>query len=85
MTILLALLDIEGAEDDAQVHAILSRSVDAHGATREHARPGPGVLLAAKTPHIGGRRESKLAADDRYTVIADATLYYRDALARQLH
>ncbi|MEQ1692775.1 MAG: asparagine synthase-related protein, partial [Gemmatimonas sp.] len=32
----------------------------------------------------GGRRESKLAADDRYTVIADATLYYRDALARQL-
>ena len=83
MTILLALVDADTALDEGGVRRLLARTLEGE-ADYTVIRPAPGVVLAAATPQEAPRRERVSAQDERFAVVAHATLFYRDDLARAL-
>ncbi len=79
MTVLLALLDVQGA-DDSLVRALLARSLDRDAVEMDIQRPSSDVVLAAASPKSGMRAGPKSATSSRYTVVADASFYFLESL-----
>lgn len=80
MTSLLALVGAPAALDDHGVRALLAPAGMADDATVALHRPAPDVVLGVASPAWDERAEHRVATDGRYTVIAHAALFYRDAL-----
>lgn len=80
MTSLLALVGAPAACDDAQLRALLARGTPDGNATFALARPAPDVVLGVASSGWDEPATLRIAADDRYTVVAHAALFYREAL-----
>lgn len=84
MTVLLALVGAVGARDDAEVERLAEAGLMmVEGSTALH-RPAPDVVLAVASPAWDGAANQCLAHDERFTVVAHASLFYRRDLARAL-
>lgn len=80
MTTLLALLNVPDV-DDSMVRQLLARSAPLDQHDLELVRPAPDIVLAAASPRQGTRAGLKSASDGRFTVFANATLYFTPDLA----
>ncbi len=84
MTVLLALVGPVAARHDAEVARLVQAGLlGAAGSVAVH-RPQPDVALAVAVPAWDGEAADCLAHDERFTVIAHASLYYRRDLANAL-
>ncbi len=84
MTTLLAVVGPSATLPDAEIRARLEESLSARPSTVSLARIGDDVLLGVAVPTWDEASTRRIATDGRYTVVAHAAVFYRDALVSAL-
>ncbi|MEP7381811.1 MAG: asparagine synthase-related protein [Gemmatimonadota bacterium] len=84
MTTLLALVGPTATLPDAEVRARLEASLGTRPSTVSLARIGDDVVLGLAVPTWDEASTRRIATDGRYTVVAHAAVFYRDALVSAL-